>query len=708
MTAMQRITLISILTLGAGFLPAISQAAAPEYTKEQAGKGRTAYREHCATCHGAKLEGVHLAPSLMGSRFDNMWRRKSADALSYHIRRMPPEPAETSGKLGDETYSNILAYILNQNDFEASTTALPSDMAALAKLNIPGLPGVNYDPDVPVAHSPEQKQLLANLSPITNDMLVNPSPNDWLQWGGGYTGTSYSSLATIDTSNVAKLAPAWRAPLREGNSMSAPLVHDGVMFLHSFPDTVLALDASNGNVLWRYRREGLRQSTSKTGIALHGDKVFVPTTDLHMVALNAKTGDVIWDVPVAQGGGKSPRGGGYTLRAAPMVVGDILIQGVTASFVPKGGFLFALDLETGEEQWRFNTIARPGEPGGDTWNGVPLEQRSGGSVWHQYTYDAELNLIYIGVAPTYDTGPLVHPIDQKGITSSAMYTNCTVAIDPATGRMVWSYQHMANDQWDLDWVFERQIATMDFEGKPRKVVMNTGKIALLDVLDAATGEYLFSVDSGTQNVILEINGRTGEKTIDRSKWPDPNKPCDVCPNAAGARSWPPTTYSPQTNFVYVPIMEWCMRLGKEGMQLLTSGVALEFIGHPDDEDGKLARLQALDLNNQELSWAHNQVAPISSGLLTTAGGVLFAGDMEPSLKALDVTNGKVLWQAQLDAHPSASLMTYAIGETQYIAVLTGINNLHVGMLATAYKKFDPDHYQEPTGGAGIWVFALGE
>lgn len=683
-----------------------SVSLAQNFTKEQAAAGRQAYREHCVTCHGPKLEGVHLSPALVGERFDMMWRAKPADILAFHIRRMPPEPAETSGKLGDETYTNLEAYILMSNGFPAGDTPLPSDLGAQRKVKIPGLPGVNYDPDTPVTASAEQKQLLANLSPVTNDLLVKDSPDDWLQWGGGYDGTSYSSLDIINKDNIANLTPAWRAPIRSGASMTVPLVHEGVMFVHTFPDTVLAMDASNGQVLWRYQREGLTRSTAKTGIALHNNKVLVPTSDQHVVALNAKTGEVIWDHTLKADAPSGGRGGGYSLRSAPMVVGNTVIQGVTASFVPKGGFLFALNLDTGEELWRFNTIARPGEPGGNTWNDVPLEKRSGGSVWHQYTYDPELNLIYLGVAPTYDTGPLVHSVDKEGISSEALFTNCTVALDGDTGKLVWYYQHMVNDQWDLDWAFERQIVNLKVDGKDRKVVMNMGKMALLDALDAATGEYLFSIDAETQNVVTDVDPETGTKTIDPGKWPDPDRECDVCPNAAGGRSWPPTAYSPQTKFVYVPIMEWCMRLGKSGMQLLTSGVGITTIEHPDADDGMLARLQAMDVENHKLAWEHNQVAPISTGLLSTGGGLLFAGDIEPSLKAFDDATGKLLWQAKLDDLPSSSLITYRIGEKQYVAVVVGISNIHIGSLTGPYRAIAPNAPASPKAGAAIWVFAI--
>lgn len=211
-------------------------------------------------------------------------------------------------------------------------------------------------------------------------------------------------------------------------------------------------------------------------------------------------------------------------------------------------------------------------------------------------------MIYFGVAPTYDTGPLLHPVGNAGVTRDALYTNCTIALNPDTGKLVWHYQHLANDQWDLDWVFERQIVDMTIEGRRRKVVMNVGKMAILDALDAATGEYLFSVDAGTQNVITHIDPQTGVKTIDPEKLPDPDRPAVICPGVSGARAWPPTSYSPQTALLYLPLTEWCNRMSSEGFKLLTSGVGISPAEHPDSSDGMMGRLQAIDVKGRKLAW----------------------------------------------------------------------------------------------------------
>ena len=680
------------------------------FTESQASAGKAVYSKQCAVCHGEDLAGIHLSPSLIGNRFDRNWRGKSLGVLGFHLRRMPMKPIGEPGSLSDEDYTSVLAYLLAANGFSSGDDPLPSDASELAKLKLPGIKGINDDPDAPVAHSPRQQQLLSTLPPVTDAMLANPPAADWLYWGRTRNGHNYSPLDQINHDSVGRMQLAWRAPLRWGNSMPTPLVHHGVMYLQTFPDTVLAIDATNGEVLWRYQYKPVKTvSSQKMGLGLHGNKILVPTSDLHVQALDARTGEVIWDHRIQPETPDRVRVN-YNLRSAPLIVGNKVIQGVTASMAPRGGFILALDVESGEELWRFNTIARPGTPGGNTWNGLELDARSGGSVWHQGTYDPELNLIYYGVAPTYDTGPLLRPVDQEGISNDALFTNCTIAINPDNGELVWHYQHMPNDQWDLDWAFERQIGTVNFNGESRKVVFNIGKMAVLEALDAATGEYLFSVDSGIQNVITDIDPETGKKTIDSGKVPDPSRDCLVCPNAIGARSWPPSSYHAESKLVYVPLSKWCMTMGRQGFRLLTSGVGISSAPHPKTSDDTLGRIQAINVEDRSLAWSIDQGPAPSTSIVATAGGLLFAGDIEPSLKAYDQATGKVLWSGAVDDLPTSSVVTYMAGDKQYVSIVVGHTNFHIRGLKGAYDELRSKSGQRPAplpnGGAAIWTFTL--
>ena len=300
-------------------------------------------------------------------------------------------------------------------------------------------------------------------------------------------------------------------------------------------DAMLA-DPPPGDMLWQYSHwaRGGRSSSVKRSIGLGGDLVYLPTSDGRMVALDVRTGGVVWDRQV----GDDER---YGMTAGPLVAQGKVMIGTTGR-APGGNYIVGLDAATGEEMWRWWTIARPGDPGGESWNGLLLEERNGGSIWVPGTYDAELGLAYFGVAQTYDTGPLLEPLRGPGVSSDALYTNTTVALDPDTGELVWHYQHLPNDQWDLDWIFGRQVLTLPVDGVETKVIATAGKVAIYDFLEADTGAYVDSLDLGLQDLITSIDPETGAKTIDPVRMPGPNHVVTVCPHAGGAKNWIPGSY----------------------------------------------------------------------------------------------------------------------------------------------------------------------
>lgn len=562
----------------------------------------------------------------------------------------------------------------------------------------------------PAASSAQANTLLTELGAVTDSELTNPPDEDWLMWRRTYDAQGFSPLEQINRSNVNQLQEVFRSELQQGPNMATPLVHDGVMFLASTEDTVLALDATSGEELWRYEHRPTAFASSRISIALHGDKVIVPTQNMHVVALDARSGEPIWDHEIeTNNSGPVP----YSLRGAPLVANGMVLQGVTATMIPEGGFIVGLDLDSGEEVWRFHTIARPGEPGGNTWNNLALSERSGGSVWVPASYDAELDLAYYGTAPTYDTAPLLYSLNEPGVSNEALYTNATVALRPRTGELVWYFKHMPMDQWDLDWVFERQIVELEIDGAPRKVIVTTGKMALYDALDAATGEYLNSFDVGIQNIVTAINPQTGDKTINPRAIPNAEDANLLCPMANGGRNWPSASINPNNNMLYLPLSEICMMFGptSDNRGLLSTGVSIT----PQpmaDSDGKFGRLQAIDLQTGEMAWNYREIVPPASATLSTAGGLVFVGTLDNRFVAFDESSGDILWQIDTGDIPNSFPISYGVDGKQYIAVVVGQPSpFHASIWMGMINNFLGDSsplMEVPRSGPAIVVYALGD
>jgi alcohol dehydrogenase (cytochrome c) len=350
--------------------------------------------------------------------------------------------------------------------------------------------------------------------------------------------------------------------------------------------------------------------------------------------------------------------------------------------------------------WRFNTIARPNQFGGDTWNDAPLDQRTGGSIWITPSYDPDLDLIYSGVGQTYRASILLEGKPGKPGYNDALFTNSTLALRSDTGELVWHYQHMAREVWDLDWVFERTLSTLNVDGKPRKTVTASGKMALFDTLDAVTGKYLFSYDAGIQNLVVGIDPKTGVKRIASELEPKADVIRTVCPSASGGgRNWPATSFNPRTNVLFIPSNETCMPyLYTPG----TGSMDIAVFATPKvDGDGMVGRVQAVDLTTRKTLWIQRERAPHSSAVLATAGGLVFEGSRDRWFRALDDRTGKVLWKIRLNAPPSSYPISYSVNGVQYVAVTAGggrTYDVNGGALTP--------EIQAPASGTTLWVFRL--
>jgi alcohol dehydrogenase (cytochrome c) len=690
---------------------------ATSLSAEQLSRGQAAYAQACAMCHGASLEGTQFGPTLEGAAFQDHWRRRTHAAFSEKVRTtMPPGRL---GSIGTDVYADIEGYILQANKSAATIRPASTPVAADAQAQSQSRPARqnqgagmmgpaerrDNDPQYLAAIAARNKKL-ASLMPVTDAMLDRPAPSDWLMWRRSYDGLGYSPLQRIDRSNVPRLRTAWSWVLPQSRNEITPLVHDGVLFVYSGA-AIQALDAASGDLLWQYVRPssgspGLAGSQGK-GLAIYGSDVFAPTADGHLIALDMRTGHPVWDQEVVPSGS-----GGPSLNGAPIVVNGVVIVGVSLGVSSPGGcFIVGLDALTGKERWRFHTIARPGQPGGDTWNGAPVEERFGGGVWTAGSYDPQLGLVYFGAGNTYDTATLLVPRSGANAVSSndALYTDSTVALHPESGALAWYYQHQKRDVWDLDWVFEQSLVTLEVNGRPHKLVVTGGKTAMFDALDAASGKFVFSQDLGVQNLVAAVDPATGDKTVNAALEPRAGTAELLCPNSVGARNWPATALNPQTGILYVPILENCADYTyspRDAAQTSKGGIDIHFNARArPDQDGNFGRLVAVDLRNRRILWTHRQRIPFASATLATAGDLLFAGDVDRRFYAYDQRTGKVLWQTRLDAAPESFPVTFEAEGRQYVAVVVGGGS----PFGAASRSYVPE-VSSPAAGTTLVVFAL--
>ena len=564
----------------------------------------------------------------------------------------------------------------------------------------------------PTPAEPVVPDLLKDFVPVTDEMLLQPRPENWISFRNGYNLWGYSSLDHINTDNVGQLRLVWSRGMQHGYQEVEPIVYNGVMFLSNVEDIVQALDATTGDLLWEYRRILPDDVATITGtryryrnVSIYDDKVFLATNDAFLVALDARTGEVVWETQRAD-----YLATGVAQTNGPLVLNGKLLTGSRCNSPnsPQGGcFITANDIETGEELWRVNTAATPDQPGGDTWAGLPLSLRIRASPWMVGSYDPEQNLVFWG------TGPLQPmPEELRGVpdTVDLLYTNSTLALDPDTGEMEWYFQHLPRDNWDLDHVFERMIVETQVSpnsdevpwispnirpGETRKVLTGIpGKTGVVWTLDAKTGEFLWARPTIYQNVMTDIDVETGRvKVADWDITPS-------CPHLFGGKNQPSGAYSPDTNAMYVPMNEACQDGGYGTLPGRRRG--MRHVPGADPETAHVGRLEAVSAATGETLWSHTQRAPYYGSALATGGNLVFAGDLVRRFRVHDAQSGEVLWQTILNGPVSGRPMTYSVGGRQYLAI--GAGGLAMG---TAFLQLTPE-LTTSTESNTLFVFALPE
>ena len=541
-----------------------------------------------------------------------------------------------------------------------------------------------------------------NVTPVTDEMLSNPDPGDWLSWRRTLDGWGYSPLDDVNAGNVGELRLAWSWGLEPGVSQTTPVVHDGVMYIANPGNVVQALDARTGDFIWEYRYEmdeRRRAGAQMRSLAAYEDLIILNTYDAHIVGLDARTGGVRWDTPVAPPGQE-----GYGFTSGPVVADGVIVAGLRGCerFREDTCYIIGVDGGSGQVLWRTSTVARPGERGGDTWGDLPLLMRAGSDAWIPGSYDPVTGLVYYG---TSQAKPWSR--DARGTDGDALYSNSTLALDPATGEMQWYFQHIPGDSHDMDETFERIL--IDYDGK--QSVFSMGKLAILWELDRATGAFTSAVDLGYQNIV-DVDTATGVVTHRENMISDVGELLYFCPSTGGFKSLRAMAYHPDTTALYIPLNLNCetaaflpveQRLGGGG----AGGVRdREDHFHPD-APGQLGEFQALDIRTGETLWKHRRRVPYNTAALTTAGGLVFIGDWERYVFAYDARSGEQLWQSRLSTMANGYPITYAVDGRQYVAFGAG-GPLGGSSWTSILPAALMPELRNPRAGNAIFVYALPE
>jgi alcohol dehydrogenase (cytochrome c) len=557
-----------------------------------------------------------------------------------------------------------------------------------------------------------QQSLLDNYSPVSLEELADPPEGDWLMWRRTANHWGYSPLDQINKGNVSDLRLAWAWTMEPGKQETTPLVHDGVMFLPQACDFIEAVDATDGTPLWEYRRPTVDHvaplSCANRNATLYKDQLIIATRDAYIVSLNATSGELTWERQI----GDWTVGQHYS--GGPQVFDGKVITGMSGCYyINTSCWITAHDADTGEELWRTNTVPRIGEPNGESWGDLPNEFRRGGSAWMPASFDAELNLIYVGVAVPIPWGSI-----QRGTRGGdVLYTNSTLALNADTGAIEWYFQHIPGGNWDLDHPFERLIVetevTPDAEAvswmnpdiassQRRKVITGIpGKPGIVWTLDAATGEFLWATETNYQNVIVgvDIEGQKGitNPELDITEIGQQKL---VCPTTQGGINWNSVGYSPQTNTLYTPTNNTCMNFFLRPVEPTvglhhSSATSRPEIG-PEDT-GQVGQFTAIDVATGAARWTYRQRAGIGGSVLTTGGGLVFVSDDARRFRAFDAENGEILWEQILNSTAGGFPMSYSVDGVQYVAIAAGEG--------VNYRRHTPEIRQRG-GGNVLYVFSL--
>ena len=531
----------------------------------------------------------------------------------------------------------------------------------------------------------------------TADQLVKGATDtsNVLNYGMGYNLQRFSPLTQINKDTAKNLVPVWNYSFADDRSEeSQPLVYQGVIYVTTHNAT-MAVDAKTGKQIWKTKVEYPAETPRivccgiiNRGAALFDGKVFRTTLDANVIALDAKTGKELWRQKAAD------IKEGYSMTVAPLVADGVVLTGISGAEFGTRGFIDGWDPETGKHLWRTHTVPSPDEPGGDTWKGDTWKL-GGGSTWITGSYDPELNTVYWGVGNPGPFNSAVRPGDN-------LFTCSVLALEPKTGKVKWHYQFSPNNPFDYDSVAEMVLADMTVEGKPTKVLMDANRNGFFYVLDRTNGKLLAANPYVKVNWATGIDMKTGRPIeTDVSKDARDGKKVTVYPSILGGKNWEPMSFNPQTGLAYANTLAFG---GHYKTEPVTYKAGEWYLGMDLTDlwewgDGPRGHLKAIDPMTGKTKWEQPSDIPRFSGVLSTAGGVVFSGQLTGEFEAFDADSGKKLWQFQTGSGIEGQPVTWQQDGVQYVAVASGYGGV--------YSLFSGDERlaNVPPGGS-LWVFAV--
>ncbi|MBI3940737.1 MAG: PQQ-binding-like beta-propeller repeat protein [Acidobacteria bacterium] len=558
-------------------------------------------------------------------------------------------------------------------------------------------------------------------TPVTREILLNPSPGDWLTFSRTYDNQRFSPLNQINRQNAGQLGMVWARGLAPGISETIPIVYQGVMYVANPGAVVQALDATSGDLIWEYRRKlpaDLKDFILAVGrarsIAIFEDLIFYASPEGYLVALDARTGEVRWETMVHDYKTHTEH------TTGPRVVDGKVLTGRGCGDTREFCFIAAHDARTGKELWKFFTTPAPGEPGGDSWGSVPLDKRLTSPWGLPGAYDPARKLVYWGTGnPSPHTRMKRHGGDVDDIPRSApadLYSNSTVALDAETGKLAWYYQHVPGDDWDSDHTQERILFRTAFNpdpkavkwinpgiprGQERDVVVEVGEPGGLWVLDRTNGQFLWATPFPFDTpyfTVSHIDVETGKTYLnwDLVLKKDGDKQI-ICYN--NTKSYWPMAYYPGKNALYIPYHDGCADTVADMKNV--QGDHRTPIPRPGSDPSAFAGIAKVNMATGQTQRIYTARFPGNGAMLATAGDLIFWGDMNRRFRAFDADTGKILWETIVGGIIQNSTITYSVNGRQYVAVLTGDGVSGTGIPLQLVPELKP-----PRGHNAIYVFAL--